>query len=147
MAAPNDTQYAYFTLAVSLSERLKLAFDMAGINFPDANPDVFPVIAANENPVAVVSGMRTSAGRSVRLLVTAPDALTSGSNTIAIANVTWTSSGTGYVAGTMGPGPVTAGSWAASASRSGSFSYFLANSWSTNSGTYNGAVTYTLASF
>jgi hypothetical protein len=71
--------------------------------------------------------------------------LISGINTIAISNITWTATGAGYVAGTMNRTTAqTAGSWTGSGQRTGTFSYFLVNSWSYAIGNYSTSINYTL---
>ena len=72
--------------------------------------------------------------------------LISGSDTIAITNVTWTASGAPFVAGTMDA--VTAQDAATFSSGSGqytgTYSYLLANSWAYVPGAYTQTVVYTL---
>jgi hypothetical protein len=81
----------------------------------------------------------------VTLTCLAEGDLTAGANTIAISNVTWTATGTGFVAGTMNKTTAqSAGSWTGPGARSGTFSFSLANSWSYDTGSYTAAITYTL---
>ena len=69
----------------------------------------------------------------------------SGSNTIAISNVTWTATGTGFRAGTMSrTTSQLVGRWTGSGTRTGTLSFFLANSWSYATGNYTQRVTFTL---
>jgi hypothetical protein len=58
--------------------------------------------------------------------------------------MTWTATGTGYVAGTMNTTAQPAGSWTGPGQRIGTFSYFLANSWSYTVGNYSTSINYTL---
>ena len=89
--------------------------------------------------------MKTGSASTATLTVLAAGDLTSGTDTIAISNVTWTATGAGFVAGTMNKTTAqSAGSWTGSGNRSGTFSYFLANSWSYPTGSYTATTTYTL---
>lgn len=130
------------TINFSPAARAKLTLGAASITFPDADPDTSPTVAAG--PVTVTSSVRTGASSAVTLTVLCPD-LASGSDTIAINNVSWTASGAGYVAGTMNKTTAqSAGSWTGSGTRAGSFTYSLVNSWSYATGTYTANATYTL---
>lgn len=133
------------TVNAAVSARASLTLGQSSINFPDADPDATPSIAATENAVSVTAKVRTGSNSAATLTHLAGGDLTSGSDTILISNVTWTASGAGYQAGTMNRSTAqTAGSWTGSGNRNGSFSYFLANSWSYATGTYAASSTYTL---
>ena len=133
------------TVNATVSATASLTLGVAAINFAAANPGTTPSIAATENPVSVTANAQTSATGAVTLTCLAGGDLTAGSDTIAISNVTWTATGTGFVAGTMNKTTAqSAGSWTGSASHSGTFSYSLANSWSYASGSYTATITYTL---
>ena len=102
-------------------------------------------IPATENPVNVTAKVKTGSASTATLTVLAAGDLTSGGDTIAITNVSWTATGTGFIAGTMSKTTAqSAGSWTGSGNRSGTFSYVLANSWSYATGTYTANATYTL---
>jgi hypothetical protein len=61
--------------------------------------------------------------------------------------MTWTATGTGYVAGTMNRTTAqTAGSWTGPGQHPGTFSYFVTNLWSYVIGNYSTTITYTLNS-
>ena len=133
------------TVNATVSATASLTLGNASISFAAANPGTTPSIAATENPVSVTANAQTSATGAVTLTCLAGGDLTAGSNTIAISNVTWTATGTGFVAGTMNKTTAqSAGAWTGSAARSGSFNYSLANSWSYATGSYTATVTYTL---
>ena len=134
------------TLSVNLGSRAKLNFNgISGLSFPDAAPDNFPSVSANINPLSVTSSARTGSSQAATLICLASGDLVSGTDTIAISNMTWTATGTGYAAGTMNKTTAkTAGSWTGSGQRMGTFSYFLANSWSYTVGNYSTSITYTL---
>ena len=133
------------TINAVVSNRAKLTIAPLTINFPDADPDVVNPIPASENAVTVSSRVRTGAASVSILTCLANGDLVDGANSVPISNVTWTSTGSGYVAGTMNNSAAqTAGSWTGSGLNSGTFSYFLANSWAYNVGNYTQTVLYTL---
>jgi len=132
------------TVNAQVDARAKLTLSHSTINFPDADPDEVPSISASQNPVTVTAKVRTGKNSTATLEHQAAGDLKSGGDEISISNVTWTATGTGYVSGTMNTTKQTAGSWVGSGSRTGSFSYFLANSWDYATGNYTVTTTYTL---
>jgi len=133
------------TVSMAVNARANLTLGVSAINFPDADPDTTPSIAATENPVSVTAKVRTGFSSTATLTHLAGGDLTSAGNTIAISNVTWTATGAGYVAGTMNRiTSQTAGSWTGSGNYSGTFSFFIVNSWSYIVGDYTVSTTYTL---
>lgn len=139
------TTTSNLTVNTNIAARASLVLASATINFPDADPTTVPSIAAAENAVNVIARVRTGSSSVASLQVLAASDLTSGANVIAVSNVTWTATGTGFVAGTMNSTtPQTAGSWTGPGEQIGTFSYFLANSWNFATGSYSTTVTYTL---
>lgn len=143
-ATAQTTATATVNVTVNVSARATL--DLHGTNsvtFADADPDTTPSISA---PVVTVDVKgRTSAGSNVTLTVVSNQDLTSGSDTIAIGNLTWTAAGTGFSPGTMNKTTAqTVGSWTGSGSHSGTVTLQLANSWAYNAGAYTATLTYTL---
>lgn len=135
------------TIGASVGGLAKLTLGSAGINFPSADPDTTPSISATENPVSVTSKVRGLAADNTTLTVLAGGDLLDGAKTIPVNNVTWTSTGANYVDGTMNKTTgQSAGAFTGPGTFSGNFSYFLANSWSFEPGTYTATVTYTLTS-
>ena len=133
------------TINATVSSVATLTLSTNTNNFPNADPDVTGSIPATENAVTVTVKGRTGAGSTVTLTHRAGGDLTSGSDTIAIGNVTWTATGAGFAAGTMSSGAdVPAGSWTGPGNHPGTFSYFLANSWAYAMGNYTVSSTYTL---
>jgi hypothetical protein len=133
------------TLSTNIAARAKLQFGLLAMSFPDADPGSVPSDPANVNPLSVTSSARTGASSTAMLTCLASGDLISGINTIAISNITWTATGAGYVAGTMNRTTAqTAGSWTGSGQRTGTFSYFLVNSWSYAIGNYSTSINYTL---
>ena len=143
--AATDNQV--LTINATVAARAKLVLAPTVINFPDADPDLTPVISANENAVNVLANVRTSSAGVSTLTCLANGDLSSGSDQIAISNVSWTAGGTGYLPGTMSNAaaqPV--GSWVGSGANTGTLDFFLANSWAYAVGNYTQTVTYTLTS-
>ena len=145
LTAPGDSRSLTFTFSLVLSGRAKLQMAPLSLSFPDAEPDSVPSIPANMNPLSFTSSSRTGSGLTTTLSCLASSDLASGASTIPISRVTWQSTGSGYVSGTMSKTTAQpAGSWTGSGVRSGNTNYFLANSWSYNVGNYSATVTYTL---
>ena len=139
------TDSKVLTVNATVSARATLTLGVAAINFPDSDPTAVPSISATENPVSVTAKVRTGAASTATLTCIAGGALISGTDTIAISNVTWTAGGNGFVGGTMSSTLAqSAGSWTGSGNNSSTFSYSLANSWSYAIGSYSQTVTYTL---
>jgi hypothetical protein len=133
------------TLSMGISARAKLTFGSSAISFPSANPDSVPSIPANVNPISVTSSARTGSSQTANLTCLASGDLISGTSTIAVSNITWTATGTGYLPGAMNR--ITAqgaGSWNGPGQRIGTFSYFFVNSWSYTIGNYSASINYTL---
>jgi hypothetical protein len=136
---------AEVNIIAPLASSAQLSITPSSLNFPNADPDTVPSIPAIGNPVTVTANAQTSGNKTVTLSVIANGDLISGSNNIPISNVTWTANPSGFRAGTMSKTtPQTAGSWTGSGNRTGTFSYFLKNSWSYTTGNYTQTVTYTL---
>jgi hypothetical protein len=133
---------ASVTVTATVSASAKLTLSTGAVTFANADPDTVPSIAAPA--IDVEAKAKTSAGSSITLTVQATQDLTSGSDTIGIANLTWTASGGGFVPGTMGLAAQNLGAWTNSGSRSGTQTYSLANSWSYATGSYTTTINYTL---
>ena len=135
------------TVNATVSARATLTMGASSISFVDADPDGTPSIASTPTSIAVTAKVRTGSASTATLTHKADDDLKNANlDVIAISNVTWTAAGTGFQPGTMSKSaPVTAASWTGSGSHTdGSFSYFLANSWSYATGSYTVSTTYTL---
>ena len=138
------------TVSATVSSTAKLALDTSTITFPAADPDTTDSIPANENGAAVTAKVKTGATSTAVLTVQATDHLKSGTDVIPISKVT--STGTNTAGSFFSAGPVT---WTKSSpgatvgqgqsgSFTGSFSWFLANSWTYATGNYTATATYTL---
>ena len=145
LTVPGEVVSRTFTLSTSITARASLQFGGLTISFPDANPESVLSIPASVNPISVTSNMRTGSSSTSTLSCLADGDLVSGGNTIPITNISWQATGNGYVLGTMSRTiGQTAGSWTGPGSRTGTFDYFLANSWSYVPGVYSAGITYTL---
>jgi hypothetical protein len=130
-------------VTANVSAKAKLTLGAASITFADADPDVTPSISAAALSVDVKA--RTSASGSVTLTVLASGDLASGGDSIAVGNLTWTATGSGFQAGTSNKTTAqTVGGWTGSGNPSGTQTYALANSWSYATGTYTVTLNYTL---
>jgi hypothetical protein len=140
------TANASVSVTANINAKAKLNINAAAINFPAVvgDPDSTPTISATALGIDVKA--RTTAAGSVTLTVVATDDLKAGTATIAIANLTWASTGTNFAAtGTSNTvTPQTVASFTGSGSYSGSQTYSLANSWAYSTGTYTTSLTYTL---
>ena len=139
------TNTANVTVSATVAATAKLTLSSATVSFVNADPDTTPSITATEGAITVTAKGKTSAGGVITLTVLAANDLKSGSDTIAISNVTWTVSGAGFVAGTMNKTTAqSVASWTNSGNRTGTQTYALANSWTYPTGGYSASATYTL---
>jgi hypothetical protein len=144
VTVPGGVKTLSATLTITISSRLSLTLGMSSINFPAADPDLVPSIAASENPVSVGVNVQIPSATSSTLTCLASSDLISGSDAIPAANVSWTATGTGFLSGTMSrTSPRPAGQWAGMGSWSGTFSFRLANAWTYSVGAYATTVVYT----
>jgi len=133
------------TATATVAAAAKLSLSSTTLTFPDADPDTTPAIPASGGAITITAKARTTIGSTVSLSVRAGDDLKSGLDTILATQLQWTTTGTGFVAGTMSKTaaqPVA--SWTSSGSWTGTQSYTLLNSWSYATGTYSATLTYTL---
>ena len=144
LGAASDTKG--LTVSAAVSATAKLTVSATTLTFPNSDPDSVPSIAATEGAVTITAKSKTSKNGAVTLTISVPTDLTSGTDTIAISNLTWTAAGdAGFVAGTMNKTSAqTVASWTNSGNRTGTQTYALANSWSYTTGAYSATATYTL---
>ncbi len=141
------------TMTVNLSAWYDLSLSPTSIPFTDVAPTAADSPAAvsiksNEGAVTVRAFAVTGIGKTLNLTVKANGDLTSGSNTIGIGAISWTSTGVGYVGGTMAKSNVTAGSWSGSILHwhEGTFTYSFLRDYATQApGDYTASATYTLS--
>ena len=135
------------TLNANLGGLAKLSFSTNAISFPDANPDLFPQVAAVPAAVTITAKSRASQGGTVTLTVQASDDLRSGLQTISANAITWTGSGPGFTTGTLSrTSPQIVASWSGSGVRTGTQSFMFKNLWTYPTGTYTVSLLYTLTS-
>jgi hypothetical protein len=131
------------TVTVNVNARARLTLGAAAITFADADPDTQPTM--NATPLSVSVGARTAPTGNVTLTVVATGDLASGTDTIGIGNLTWSATGTGFVAGTSNSTTAqSVGAWTGPGNRNGTQTYSLPNSWAYATGTYTTTLNYTL---
>jgi len=126
------------------SSTAQLTIDQSSINFASANPRAVSLIASTPASVNVTANAQIDSQSTATLTVVADGDLVSGSDVIPIGKVSWTATGDGFAPGTMDKSPVSAGSWLGPGEHTGTFSFFLTNSWSYAVGNYSQTVHYTL---
>ena len=131
------------TVTANVSAKAKLTLGAASVTFNDADPDVTPLLTATA-ALSVDVKARTAAASTVSLTVQSSGDLDNGSATIGINNLTWTATGTNFVAGTMATSAVTLASYTGGGNHAGLQTYRLVNSWNYATGTYTATITYTL---
>jgi hypothetical protein len=123
----------------------KLAISPMTLTFPNADPDTVPNIQASEGPTAMTASVRIPSGQGI-LTVLAADDLRSGMNTILVSALQWTATGTGFAGGTMSKSVAqTVATWNTSGSYTGAVTFTLSNSWTYAIGSYGTTLTYTLS--
>lgn len=145
-AQAQSTANGTVNVTANVSARAKLTLGSGtshSLTFADADPDVTPTLTASAFNVAVKA--RTTAAGTVSLTVQANGDLASGTDQIAISNLTWAATGTNFVGGTSDSATAqNVGSWTGSGNYSGTQTYSLVNSWAYNTGTYTATLNYTL---
>ena len=133
------------TATATVTALAKLTLSTTALTFPDADPDTVPNVPAAGGPLTITAKARTNIGSTVTLAVVATADLRSGLDVIPVTQMRWTSTGTGFLAGTMSRTTAQAvASWVGSGSWTGTQSYTLANAWTYATGTYSTTLTYTL---
>lgn len=132
------------TVSATVNAKAKLTLGSNTATFADADPDVTPLLSAAAISVDVRT--RTAAAGNVTLTVLASGALTNAaSDTIAINQLSWTATGTGFAAGTMSSSTAQSlGTFLGGGTASGTQTYQLVNSWNYKTGSYSTTITYTL---
>lgn len=138
-SAATDTDS--LTINCTVSAYASVTLTPSTINF---TPTGTTTPTAADTTVSVAVDALTASGNTVDLDVLADGDLVDGGSTIAITNVSWTASGTGFVAGTMDTViPAAVGSWTGSGNRTGVLTYTLAAG-AYDAGNYTQTATYTL---
>lgn len=143
VAAQQQQDTKSVTLTAQVNPKAKLTVGSTTAAFGDADPDAFTTVSAPAISVGVKA--RTAANQDVTLTVQAGgDLATTGGDTIAIDQLSWTVTGA-LQGGTMASGVAkTLGSWTGGGTQSGTQTWVLVNSWSYRTGTYTAVITYTL---
>jgi len=125
-----------------------LTLSTSVLHFPNADPDIFPVIDATENPMGVLVRVTGNPNGQVQLTALAAGDLRSGADVIAISAVRWTAQGNGFLSGTLSRStPQLMGYWVGNVYQQGTQQFQLTNSWSYATGNYSQTVVYTLVSY
>jgi hypothetical protein len=133
------------TATATVSALAKLTLSATTLAFPDADPDTVPNIPASGGSLTVTAKARTTIGSTVTLVVVASNDLQSGLDVIPVTQIRWTTSGSGFVSGTMTKTTAqTVASWLSSGAWTGTQTYTLINAWTYPTGTYSTTLTYTL---
>ena len=133
------------TATATVTAVAKLSLSATTLAFANADPDTTASIPATGGALTITAKARTTIGSTVTLTVLATNDLKSGTDTILATNLTWTATGTGFVAGTLSKTAAqSVGSWTSSGNWTGTQTYALANSWTYATGTYTTTLTYTL---
>ena len=136
-----DTETINATAVVAARGRITLT---GAINFADTDPFTNPTI--NAAPLSVQALARVGVGAGVSLTVQAGGNFVSGTDSIPIGNLSWTSTGAGYTAtGTMSSAAAqSVGGWTGPGAHNGTQTYTLVNDWAYAPGSYSVTLTYTL---
>jgi hypothetical protein len=144
-ASPAAAQTVTATFSANVGGIAKFSLSSNTVTFPDADPDTVPQVPASSGPLTITVKTRATPGSTVRLTILATDSLRSGVNTIPATALSWTTTGAGYVGGTVNSfAAQTLGSWIDSGINVGTQNYRFQNSWTYVPGTYNVVLMYTL---
>jgi hypothetical protein len=140
-----QTVQATANVTVSAQVDAKAKLDLHGAttaHFNDADPDTLATLTAT-SAITIDVKARTTGNGQVTLTVLASDDLKSGTDAIAINQLSWTAGGA-LSAGTMGLTAQSLGSWTGPGLHTGTQTYKLVNSWAYVTGAYSTLLTYTL---
>lgn len=126
--------------------KVELTLNRTAINFPDADPDAVPSVPASENPMTIRVKVTGNPGGTWKLEVLASGDLVSGSNTIAISNVSWTATPLPFIDGKLDKAtPQVVASGSGNENMNGTVRFFFKNSWNYFTGNYSQVIIYTLS--
>ena len=144
-ATPATAQTVTATFSANFAGLAKFSLSSNTVTFPDADPDTVPLVPASSGPLTITVKARATAGATIRLTISAIDSLRSGVNTIPETALSWTTTGPGYVGGTVNRfSAQTLGTWTGAGIQVGTQSYRFQNSWNYVPGNYNLLLFYTL---
>jgi hypothetical protein len=142
--ATGASDTATLNISAAVNAQAKLTVGSPTVTFADADPDTTPSITATEAPIAITAKVKVG-GTAGTLTWIAADDLKSGTDTIAITNVTWTATGANFVPGTLSKTAAqTVATFVNSGHYNGTITPLLANSWNYKVGNYTAASTVTL---
>jgi hypothetical protein len=137
-------QTATGTVSAVVGSIARLELSPTSIQFPDADPDTVPFVAALPGPITISTKARASDGATILLTIQASDVLRSGVNVISESNISWTATGAGFLPGTLSRQAVTVATFAGSGFRTGTQSLRFRNLWTHPAGNYSLSLQYTL---
>jgi hypothetical protein len=128
------------------AQTLTLTLSRTTIPFASADPDTTPSIAAPV--VGVTYRVRGNAGGAWQITLLASGDLSSGLATIPVSNITWSATPappflSGTMSATVAQG-LASGSGNVNPAKTAQVTFFLANAWSYDVGTYSAIFTFTL---
>jgi hypothetical protein len=145
-APVSGPQTASATLSVNLGSHARVAFATTTLMFPDADPDLVPVVTAVPQNIEITAKARTPRNAQVSLTLQAADDLRSGVNTLPASLIKWAATGTGFVPGTLNRATAqTVATWTGSGVRSGTQNFAFENKWTHPPGTYSVTLIYTMS--
>ena len=146
-ASAQTTATAGLTISASVSAIAKLTVSTSTLTFPNTDPDTGGInISPTEGVVSIAAKAKSGSNFGVTLTLKADDDSKSGSDVITIDKISWTASGTSFVAGTMSRTAQTVASWTGSGNKSGTQTFSMLNSWDYPVGSYTATAVYTLTS-
>ena len=139
-------QTASATLSLNIGSHARVAFASTTLMFPDADPDLVPLVSGVPQSVEITAKARTPRNAQVSLTLQAGDDLRSGINTLPASLIKWTAAGSGFVPGTLDRASAqTVAMWTGSGVRSGTQSFAFENRWTHPPGTYSVTLIYTMS--
>jgi hypothetical protein len=146
VSPPAGAQQGSAVLLVNLPAQARLSFSSTSVTFPDADPDVAPLVSSVPSGVTINARARVPRNSQVTLTLHSIDDLRSGVTVLPASLVTWTAAGAGFRAGTLRRGaPQLLGLWNGSGAHTGMQSFRFENRWTHPAGTYSATFVYTLA--
>jgi hypothetical protein len=136
---------ASVTLNVILGSHARLSFTSTTLAFPDADPDLVPLVSGVPGDITLTAKARTTRNAQVTVTLQAADDLRSGISTLPPSLITWTSAGAGFVPGVLSRSAQLVGTWTGSGVRSGAQRFVFENRWTHPPGTYSVTFIYTLS--
>ena len=139
-------QRAPATLSVNVASQARISFSSTTLVFPDADPDLVPIVPGSPATITVTAKARTTRNTQVVLTVQATDDLRSGINTLPASLISWSGSGDSFVSGVLSQASAQqVAAWTGSGIRTGAQRFAFQNSWTHPPGTYSATFVYTVS--